>query len=450
MLRLINLFFLIFSFLLHYKAPEDYSFNFCLTVNIAFIIQNVLYFVLSKRSLVSFEFFFMFAFYCVNFVYPVFYFPSNPTFGVFEYAFNYQIICKSTAVAFVAYTCYMFGLSFVKSISEEESKIDFTFFSKYIFKIILYLFLFLTVWYIISVGVAFFKDYEWYVDENNYSPIVSFINILASMLAMFVFFIHNAKKRAQNLIIILFFVGIYLLSGSRNMPLGVLIILLIAFNDKVREIPKILFLGAIILGIFIFAYISYTRLGGIVNSLGAESGMDINTGGSVFDFASDLVCNNRNLYVLVDYADTKGLTYGLNMLSSVLGLVPFLGKFVSDTFGIPMDFMYTAGFNTFLEFGFGSTWGLGGNIVADVYLSFGFFGVIAAFLFLGFFVSKVIRHYKKDIFYYIIYCVLASNSIFMNRESFLLPLRGIIYSLILVWVLNKLFKNEDVNEYSSI
>jgi oligosaccharide repeat unit polymerase len=338
----------------------------------------------------------------------------------------------------------MAGLTFVRR-DEEEMKINTDMFSSSFFVNLLIVFLTLAVSYIVSVGNAFFNGYEWYIDEDNYNPAVAFINMSASLFAMFLFLGKTQGKRLFYLAIIILFIGLYLLSGSRYMPLGLLIILLLAYNEIQRRIPSLIFLGMLVVGIVVFYFISTIRADSVSQGLNIEEFVANASDKSIFDFAYDLVMNNRNLYVLVDFADTNGLTYGLTMLSPVLMLVPFAGTFVSESFGIPIDFMYVAGFNTYLEFGFGSAYGLGGNMVADVYLSFGFVGVLVAFIFLGFFVSLVISKYPGNVRYFIVYCLLAGNSVFMNRESFLLPLRPVLYSLLMFWILNSLFKNFKLN-----
>ena len=441
MLKKVNIFFFIFSLVLNFFTPDDYNYTFCLLINIAFLLQNSIYFVLSRRSLVSFEFFFMFAFYFVNFIYPVAYFPNNPTYGVFKYDFNYQIISKATAVAYVAYTIYMFGLTYKKTTQDITSQIDVSSFSKSFFPNLLIVFLGLAVSYIASVGYAFFSGYDWYVEEENYSPVVSFINMSASLFAMFLFFKEKKTERRMYAILLLTFISVYLISGSRNMPLGLLSIFVVTFHERVRKIPSFVFLLSIVGGMIVFYVISLVRVDSIMEVSDLSGSIATSTESSVFNFASDLVYNNRNLYVLMDFADNFGYTYGLTMLSSFLGLIPYAGTLVSNMLGVPLDFMYVAGFNTFLEFGLGSTFGLGGNMVADVYLSFGFPGVLVLFFSLGVFMSNVIGKYRTSIGYYIIYFTMLGNAVFVNRESFFLPLRPILYSILMFWILNKLFKN---------
>ena len=117
------------------------------------------------------------AFYFVNFIYPLAYFPSDPTYGVFELSFNYQIISKATAIAYTAYTCYMLGLSIFKPISVNEIKFDTSVLSSSFYNTLMIFFLILSISYIASVGADFYKGYDWYTDENNSSPFVSFINL---------------------------------------------------------------------------------------------------------------------------------------------------------------------------------------------------------------------------------------------------------------------------------
>jgi oligosaccharide repeat unit polymerase len=393
----------------------------------------------------------MIAFFCVNFIYPVYYFPTDPSYSVFGFQFNYQIICKATSLAYVAFSIYLFGLTLRKY--EPRDIIDFPLeiFSKSFFRNLLLLFLILSISYIASVGANFFSGYDWFVDQidqQTYNPIITYLAYSSSLFAMFFFFNPDRRKKLLYSIIIISFIFIFTVSGSRTLPLGLALIIMISYNDKVKKIPTIPFLSFIILGFIVLSFIANARFGGIADSAYFENGIKATSDNSTLDFTNDLVVNNRNLYVLVDYADNHGLTFGLNMLASVIGIIPGAVTLFSNTFNIPVDFMTAAGFNTFLEFGLGSTWGLGGNMVGDVYLSFGFIGVLLAFFFLGIFVSKVISCYKTNVSYYITYCILTFSSIYMNRESFFMPLRGILFSIIIFWLLNGViskFKSKQIN-----
>lgn len=454
MIKFINILFFIFSLILYVSSPASYNYIFCLTILIFFVLQNIIYFVLTKRSLVSFEFFFMFAFAGVNLIYPVFYFPTNPTFNVFELYFNYDIISKATSIAYLGYSCYMLGLSLKFEYQDDTIEISHNILSNNFFRNTLIVFLTLSISYIASVGSDFFNGYSWYVDEQNHSPITSFMEFSAILFTMFIFRNKSKIKQYIYVFIILSFTAIYLLSGSRNIPVELLIILFVSYNINVKKISNSVFLLFIIIGLFTLSVITIIRSEGILNYLLEGQSIQVESNSNMLDFAADLIINNRNLYVLVDYADTNGITYGVTMLSGVLGLVPYLGSFVSEKFNIPLDLMFTPGFNTYLEFGHGSQYGLGGNMVADVYLSFGIFGVVIAFFAFGLFASFIISRYKYNVKAYIVYFILAGTSVYINRESYLLPFRTIVYTLIMFWLLNTLSKkigNEaDENQYNNI
>src|SRR5674476_395366 len=98
---IVNILFSIISLILVFKAPDEYSYSYCVMVCLVFIIQNLTYFILRKdKNLVCVEFFFMIVFWLTNFVYPIFYYPTNPEFSVFNNPFNIEVITKSTSIAY--------------------------------------------------------------------------------------------------------------------------------------------------------------------------------------------------------------------------------------------------------------------------------------------------------------------------------------------------------------
>ena len=453
MLIFINLLFFIVSMLFYYSAPVDYDFNFCLAINTAFIVQNIFYFFLTKRSLISFEFFFLFSFYLVNFVYPVFYFPTNPTFSNFSFAFNHRVICRSTAIAFVAYSSYMFGLSLKKF--KEVKKIDFIglILTKAFFRNLLFLFVILAVAFIGIIGMSFFDGNQWLLDMSEKGEgiaISTYVTYAACLYAMFMFFIIAPKKRFFYSSIMVVFILAYLMSGSRTLPVGLTTILIVSYNDKIKKIPTSLFVGLVGAGVFLLSLIATVRSGNIIDGIFESKSNLITESESIFDFGADLIVCNRNLYVLVDYVDANGLSYGINMISGVLGIIPGLVNFSVAQLGIPVDLITTAGFATVLEFGINSNWGLGGNMVAEVYLAFGFYAVIILFFLFGIFLSKVICNYKSNVYYYIAYLFLVSTSIYMNREGFFMPFRGIIFCIVIFQIIKFVSANKRYSKKNSI
>ena len=75
---LLNIAFAIVATVLYIQAPWTYSYDYCVTLMACFIAQNMLFFATNKRkNWLGFEFFFALSFFLVNFVYPVFYAPTE-------------------------------------------------------------------------------------------------------------------------------------------------------------------------------------------------------------------------------------------------------------------------------------------------------------------------------------------------------------------------------------
>ena len=112
---------------------------------------------------------------------------------------------------------------------------------------------------------------------------------------------------------------------------------------------------------------------------------------------------------------------------------------MSKTLEIPSYQMDSAYFCTYKMFGNDAPLGLGTHVVGDVYLSMGILGVVALFGFLGNFITKLengARIYKNH-FLYIAYLIFLSYSIFFCRGSFWGPIRGIIWSALILYFANK-------------
>ena len=91
-------------------------------------------------------------------------------------------------------------------------------------------------------------------------------------------------------------------------------------------------------------------------------------------------------------------------------------------------------FNAFDEGGYG----LGTNIIADIYISFGLFGVILLMFLLGSFISYLKRHMNNNIYMFALYIIMISYSIYLVRAEFLFPIRLLVWVLTFIFVHNKI------------
>ena len=157
-----------------------------------------------------------------------------------------------------------------------------------------------------------------------------------------------------------------------------------------------------------------------------------------FDIFNDLIINNRNLYVLVDFADRYQHTFFLSTVSDITSPIPGLFRYVSESMNVPKELIFGGALPTFLEFGENSTWGLGTNLVGETYVGYSYFGVTIIMFFLGFVVKKTYQASRYNVNALIIHFLLVSHAIFFPRAFYLYQPRTIVWSLLLVFILLKI------------
>ncbi|MDM1384252.1 oligosaccharide repeat unit polymerase [Myroides marinus] len=430
---IVNIFFVLVHFVLWQVSPAYFSYEFCALILFLFILQNVIYFLRREFSVsvLSFEFFFGFSFLLCNFIYPVFYYETRPTIGMFQFGFNDKVITSSTALAGLAYSCFILG---VTSYSKKSFINNFPRFrvEKIHLIILLYFSMFCFLGYI---GFGGLRHLDSVYSEGGVSiaetGVFSYFNILFNIgsfiLAIYVFCIEDKKLRLQILAFLLITMLCFALVGSRTVVISRFLILLFGYSLYVKRIKtKVLLLG-ILFGSFLMYSIVVIRSGfSVTNSVIV----------SFFDIYLDLITTNRNLYVLTDFADNNFKVYFLSAVYSVTSVVPGLSSFINNSFQLNSELL-AGGWPTYLEFGSGSTYGLGTSLVGEMYFSFGIIGVVIISLLLG----TTIKYLKFNLnkrFCYILYFLFVANAVFYPRAFYLLELRNLIWSIVILFLLERI------------
>lgn len=427
--KFINTIFFIVNLFLTLLAPEQYSYVFCFAIFCLFLIQNIIFFSSKEYSnILSFEFFFFFSFGMCCFIYPIIYYPIKPDIGFFSFYFNKNIISYSTALAGLSFSSYILGMSLIKKRYNNLALINNIYISKKFVKILLFISLISFLGYILTGGLYHLKNvYKGEADINevglfSYFKNINSITIL--LLSMFVFKIKSNYYRNIILFYLLLVVVLILLTGSRTIVLSVISILLVSYSLFIKKIPKIGVTLFMILGSFFMNFVMVIREG---------DASDLNKQKySNFDIFSDLVWTNRNLYVLVDFADHNFYANFIPTLTSIFSPIPGFTS-ILNSFGYSNDLMMGGSWTTFLEFGSGSTFGLGTNIVGEMYFGFGIYGVI----FISFLLGLLIMYLKNRLqnkYYFIIYFLFVSQAIFYPRAFYLVQLRTIVWAIAIIYI----------------
>lgn len=431
----------IFSFislLVFYFSPTEYSFTFSVFCLLFYLLINFYYFkFVSKDKGVGFEYFYMIAFCMTNFIYPVFYFMENRYVSLFSYPFNFGIISKATALALVAYAFYILGLQLYRRKKDAlEFKVD-SFYPLMYMLISIISFIF----FVIFGGLDHFKsvysgDSEWEA-VGSYSYFYLIFNYSSLLLSMFLFKCENKKIMIFGALYLLVAILLLLLSGSRMTSVGIVLVLLVSFSKNIKNIPSLIATFFVLFSsVFLYSMMIY-RSNMFSSDIDNIAGSAFSSNYSLFDSFMDLIVNNRNLYVLVDFVDSNGSVFFANIFYNIISFLPF-SKSINDFFGIP-EFL-NGNLPSFLEFGSNAGFGLGTNNVGEAYLSFGLVGVIVFFTFFGVFLKFLKEKSSSSIISYIFYFILVSNAVIYPRGNVLINTRVFVWTILIFFMIYLLRK----------
>jgi oligosaccharide repeat unit polymerase len=446
----LNIFFCLLAGLLVYAAPNTYDYGFCVLLLVLFLL-NVIYYFVSKQTVsgnvANFDFFFIFSYGMTNFIYPVFYKPNNPNYAVFELPFNDNVISKSTAIAYLGFTFFVLGISNYRKLKIKRAKTN----SKPLFKInslfiksIFLVAILSFIGYVATGGLTVIQKVYSGGDGGNLTEVgvYSYFNnvfvICANLLAIFVFLIKDKLTKVVTFIFIMVCGLMMLTTGSRTLILGLGLILIVSYGTFVRRITMPVMILFILIGSFFMTVIQTTRSQEFSTQswiTSASKNVEIE---SPFDIFNDLIINNRNLYVLVDFADRYQHTFFLSTISDITSPIPGLFRYVSESMNVPKELISGGDLPTFIEFGPNSDWGLGTNLVGETYVGYSYFGVCIILFLWGLAVRKSYDASGNNIYAFVIYFLLVSHAIFFSRAFYLYQPRTLVWSLILVFILLKI------------
>ena len=434
-----NIFLCILSLAIYVNSPDVYSYGYNVLVLLFFLLVNFFYFNLNKsfKVGVGFELLFFISFMMGNFIYPVFYYPVSPTVSLFQFSFNASVINKSTSLALVAYCFYtLFSSDYSKKLVVE--KIEYSI-DKYIGISIFFLSLILFLSYFYFGGISILADvYQGKADLEQVG-ITSYFSILFEvstlLLASLIFLVKNIKIRIFLLLYLFILVVIFLSTGSRGMSISILLILLVGYSRSIKRINGLVVFFGVFTGAILMYFLMLLRELGMGSNDNTSFALDkIKNTSNPFDPFMDLIINNRNLYVLVDFVDKVGDVKFFNIITSLFGVFPGLSLII-DFFSVP-NYLISGKLPTYLEFGNDASFGLGTNMVGEAYLSLGCLGVIIVFSLFGAMV-KYLR-FNRSLLSYIAFLLLVGQVVFIVRSDYLFPLRKIVWSLIIFYVVSML------------
>lgn len=360
--------------------------------------------------------------------------------------FNKRVVNYATWLSVTAIVLWMLGYSSYKIRNSNCKPIICKEPSYYIFDRIL---VFLLLTFMVTVGPSIYAG----VYDGNESwgsgAIYIFLILISLIKLRIIYFFKKYKcdaaltdvvksliKNKLFAIVLLIFVLIFLWIGDRGPILEVAFVFAGAYAIFIKPMSFKSLVIYMLIGAFIFSILGLGRskdASSFANENIIERGYVALNESEDFIFTNELASSNRILYIALDQVPEKyfylcGLTYVLNVWS-VIPLVPGLALDVLD---IPRMYRGTSDFFTIITLGDNTTWGVGGEVIADIYINFGVYGVLVLMFIFGRLSSKAFDSaLSHKTAYIIIYLCLLAEAISINRGMLLEPLKPIVYMLVL-------------------
>ena len=430
---LLNIAFAIVATVLYIKAPWTYSYDYCVTLMTLFIAQNVLFFATDKRQhWLGFEFFFAISFFLVNFVYPVFYAPYEDRiyWSFFSYSFNDDYVTRSTALAYFGYAWYMLGATRLLQLQREEpSHPTFTVSMR---QYIWFFGITIVAWllFVATGGLAALQSV--YAEGSNlrdvgiYSYFNNIFTIGCYFMAIFLFRLPKQKWWFY-LLVILYFMLILLSTGSRQLAVGLALILVTGFSLYVYHLKWWQVLLLIAGGTTVLFLVMTLRTEGL--DFGAWQQKLAQT---KLDNFEDLIVNDVNLFRLFGWAQENDLTWFQGMTLDIASPIPGLGSHIIANSDVPPQMLHGGDLPSYLFLGPDATWGTGTNMVGEAYRSFGAVGTAVAMFLIGLWIKESYYRANNSIYWYLMYFLLVGHALIYPRAPLLFDPRLVIWSLLLL------------------
>ncbi len=435
---ILNIVFAVVATVLYIKAPWTYSYDYCVTLMCLFVVQNALHFATNKREhWLGFEFFFMLSFFLVNFVYPVFYAPTERIYwSFFSFAFNDNYVTRATALAYCGYAWYLLGATRILQLRREEPTTPT--FSITMRQYIWFFGITIVAWllFVVTGGLAALQSvYSGggaLRDVGIYSYFNNIFTIGCYLMAIFIFRLPKQKWWFYLLVIVTFML-LLLSTGSRQLAVALALILITGFSMYVYHLKWWHVATVVAGGSAVLFLVMTLRKEGL--DVGAWQAVLAHTKLEEFwDIYEDLIVNDVNLFRLFGWAQINDLTWLQGMTLDITSPIPGLGSYIIAHSDVPPEMLHGGDLPSYLFLGPNATWGTGTNMVGEAYRSFGLIGTCIAMLLIGVWVKESYYRAKDSVYWYMMYFLLVGHALIYPRAPLLFDPRLVTWSLLLLWI----------------
>lgn len=444
--------FLIVAFLMFILSPDGWSESFVNTVifmTILLFINQVLIgkYIKKEKGIIQLELvFFMMFFFTILWIWFAG-FVGIAEIGRLPQGYD-EVVNYSVSLSFLALSTFLFAFNLhhkqVKGPKQDALKINNKNWVK-VGNIIFYSGFLMVFLYVFIFGTASFIG-EYIGHEGNL--LTRSLYLLQSIfvkVGIIICLVTQADKKRRiprnkhHIVAFIFILLMYVFTGDRSELIFTLATAVFAYSVSFKHIPlSIVLVGVLLLGMLssavrVFREFDERTLGSLVELI-LNPSEDVSVEGGVANIASSgllLLAATNAVPEKFDYFNGK-----LKVMEA-LGVIPF-GRFFFGDFAGASHYQkkdYNTSFwLTWLVIGPQATWGVGTNIVADLYIDFGPLGVFLGMYFLGFLGGyfKTRFHVSNSLVFIFMYCYFAGFMTILPRYGILSIIRGLLWPFLLI------------------
>ena len=381
-----------------------------------------------RNGIICFDMFFIPTFLLINYAHAVFIYPDDGFLPPFQFPTNTELIPYAVSVAQMGIAFYMFGnILFEKDVQDKKVlKAEIPKMAVNRIAIVSFIASLGVFCYVIVLRLAA-------AFQHLYPRLMTMILCL---IALSWFFQAQQLEPEDH----------SLLGMLRKNKFNIASTLLFSVSQLfIGSRAVVLFLLFILMGFLAIIRVSSYNLSN-VNFIDAfKYGVEviIDSPSIIWLFLSDFVVNAKTLYDAVDFTRLNGFLMGTSYVQYLFVFVPMGGSYFTKLLtGLDMDEVRTGNILTSFS---DATYGLGTNMVGDLYMNFSFLGVVILMFLLGMLVARVEIPSSKYQLY--AYMALFANCIYLVRADIFSWLTFFVFFLIFDWLLRiHIVYDEDITD----
>lgn len=445
MIGYVTLIFLMLSTISFFLAPATYSKLFCVWEMATFVVTGIFFLrhKVQRNGLICFDTFFIPTFFLINYAHATFIYPDDQFLPAFLFATNTDIIPYALAVAQMGISFYMVGNVFFEREVPERRQLQIEIPEMAVNRM---------AWVAFAASAGVFGYVILFHLASGFEHL--FPRLMAMIVALIALswffqaqhleegddnFMGLLHRNKLNIASLLMFSLAQFLVGSRGVVVWLLFMVVLIVNTYYFKICWKLLLPAVLLGMVLMVFLGITRLSSEYNLSsgdlmeGITYGIDfvLKSPSVLWMLLSDFVVNAKTLYEGIDYTRVNGFLYGTAYIQYLFVFLPMGGSFFTKLLtGLNMEEVSTGVILTnFSE----ATYGLGTNMVGDLYMNFSFIGVVVMMFLLGAFISWV--EFPKSKYQMYAYLAIFADCIFLVRADIFVWLTFFVFFVIFDWIM---------------